>query len=112
MGGPTMNFKDYDKKTYIVDTANDFARRRISKRDFLKKMGMAGIGFSAFSAGLLGNARGFRGNLNLIGTPAYAEGNPEVNKWLADVGSKFKGTKIRYTSEATPPTVVLDKLKK
>ena len=35
-----------------------------------------------------------------------------MNKWLADVGSKFKGTKIRYTSEATPPTVVLDKIKK
>jgi multiple sugar transport system substrate-binding protein len=107
-----MSFKDYDKKTFIADAAADFARRRISKRDFLKKMALAGVGFSAFSAGMLGNARKFNGNLNLIGTPALAEGDPEINKWLADVGSKFKGTKIRYTSEATPPTVVLDKIKK
>ena len=32
-----MSFKDYDKKTYIADTARDFAARRISKRDFLRR---------------------------------------------------------------------------
>ena len=47
-----MSFKDYDKKTFIADTARDFANRRISKRDFLKKLGMAGVGLSAFSAGM------------------------------------------------------------
>ena len=41
-----MSFKDHDKKTYIVDLAKDFGARRISKRDFLRKAGMAGIGFS------------------------------------------------------------------
>lgn len=107
-----MSFKRYDKQTFIVDAAADFAARRISKRSFLKKMALGGVGVSAFAAGLLGNTRPFRGNLNLLGTEALAEGNPEVNKWLVDVGSKFKGTKIRYTSEATPPTVVLDKIKK
>ena len=30
-----MSFKDYDKKTFIADTAAEFASRRISKRDFL-----------------------------------------------------------------------------
>ena len=106
-----MSFKDYDKKTFIADTARDFAARRISKRDFMKKMALAGVGFSAFSAGLLGGARGFRGNLSLIGTEAMAQ-DASMTAWLKDVGSKFKGTKIRYTSEATPPTVVLDKIKK
>lgn len=107
-----MSFKEHDKKTFIVDTANDFAGRRISKRSFLKKMGLAGVAFSAFGAGMLGNPRKFRGNLSLFGNEALAEGDPNVNAWLKDVGSKFKGTKIRYTSEATPPTVVLDKIKK
>ena len=51
-----MSFKEHDKKTFVVDAANDFTARRISKRDFLKKMGMAGVGFSAFSAGMLGSA--------------------------------------------------------
>jgi multiple sugar transport system substrate-binding protein len=107
-----MSFKDHDKKTFIVDTANSYSERRISKRSFLKKMGMAGVGFSAFGVGMLGNPRKFRGNLSLLGNEALAEGDPNVNAWLKDVGAKFKGTKIRYTSEATPPTVVLDKIKK
>ncbi len=105
-----MSFRDYDKKTFIADTAKAYAQRRISKRDFMKKMAMAGVGFSAFAAGLLGNTRPFRGNLGLIGTEAMAQ-DAAVTQWLKDVGAPFKGTKIRYTSEATPPTVVLDKLK-
>ena len=104
-----MSFREYDKKTYIADVARDFAARRISKRSFLKKAGMAGIGFSAFNVALLGNTRPFRGT-GLVGDAAYAQ-DAEMTKWLKDVSAPFKGTKIRYTSEATPPTVVLDKLK-
>ncbi len=104
-----MSFREYDKKTFIADAARDFAARRISKRDFLKKMGIAGVGFSAFNLGLLGSTRPFRGT-GLIGDAAYAQ-DAEMTKWLKDVSGPFKGTKIRYTSEATPPTVVLDKLK-
>ena len=104
-----MTFKDYDKKTYIADLANDFAARRISKRSFLKNAGLAGVGFSAFSAALLGNTRRNRGG-SFIGDAAYAQ-DADMAKWLKDVSAPFKGTKIRYTSEATPPTVVLDKLK-
>jgi multiple sugar transport system substrate-binding protein len=106
-----MSFTEHDKKTFLIDAANDFTARRISKRSFIKKSALAGVGFSAFNLGLLGNIRKDRGVT--IGTPAFAEdtGDPAVNQWLKDVGSKFKGTKIRYTSEATPPTVVLDKLK-
>ncbi len=104
-----MSFRDYDKKTFIADTARDFAARRISKRDFLKKIGMAGVGLSAFNVALLGNTRRDRGG-SFIGDAAYAQ-DAEMAKWLKDVSAPFKGTKIRYTSEATPPTVVLDKLK-
>ena len=103
-----MSFKDHDKKTFIADTAAAFASRRISKRDFLKKMALAGVGFSAFNTALLGNYRRDRGLY--FGDEVRAQ-DAEVNKWLKDVSGPFKGTKIRYTSEATPPTVVLDKLK-
>ena len=107
-----MSFKKFDQQTFIVDTANAYSDRKISKRDFMKKMGLAGIGFSAFGAGLLGNQHGMRKG-GLLGTPAMADGLPDDQaKWLKDVGSKFKGTKIRYTSESTPPTVVLNQIKK
>ena len=104
-----MSFKEHDRKTYLIDTAKAYANRRISKREFLKKMGLAGLGFSAFGAGMLGNQRTFHGDLST--SAAYAGQADELNKWLKDVGSKFKGKKIRYTSEATPPTVVLNQIK-
>ena len=31
-----MSFKGHDRKTFIADTARDFAARRISKREFEK----------------------------------------------------------------------------
>ena len=34
-----MSFKSYDKQTFIIDTANAYTQRKISKRDFLSKMG-------------------------------------------------------------------------
>jgi multiple sugar transport system substrate-binding protein len=76
-------------------------------------MGLAGVGFSAFGLGMLGNPRGLRRGSSLIGTEAYADGLPDNQaKWLKDVGSKFKGAKIRYSTESTPPSVVLNQIKK
>ena len=103
-----MSFKNYDKQNFIIDTANAYTRRKISKRDFLSKMGIAGIGMSAFATGVLGGARPFRGNM----AHAAENNTPEdVAKFLKEAGKSFAGTTIRYTSEATPPTVVLDTLK-
>ncbi len=81
-----MSFRDHDKKTFIADTARAYAERRISKRDFMKKMSLAGVGFSAFAAGLLGNTRPYRGNLGLLGTEALAQ-DASVTQWLKDVGA-------------------------
>jgi len=44
-----MSFKNFDRQTFIADAANAFTQKRISKREFLRKMGIAGVGFSAFS---------------------------------------------------------------
>lgn len=101
-----MSFKNFQRQTFIVDTANAFAQKKISKREFLRKTGMAGIGFSAFSAGMLGTPRkGF------FGTPAAASTPDDVANFLREAGKPFAGTTIRYTSEATPPTVVVNQLK-
>jgi multiple sugar transport system substrate-binding protein len=108
-----MSFKKFDQQTFIIDTANAYTNRQISKREFLRKMGMAGVGFSAFGLGMLGNPRGGMRGGSLLGTQAYAEGLPDDQaKWLKEVGSKYKGAKIRYSTEATPPSVVLNQIKK
>lgn len=106
-----MSFKEHDKRTYIIDSCNDYTARRISKREFLRRMSLVGIGFSTFGLGMLGGHRRGRRPFG-IAEQAYAEGLPDNQaKWLKEVGSKFKGAKIRYTSEATPPTVVLNQIK-
>lgn len=104
-----MSSDKHRKRTYIVDTANAFTERRISKREFLRRMGLAGIGFSAFSAGMLGVGRRPRGGLGV--DQAHATTPQEMRDFLREAGKPFAGTTIRYTSEATPPTVSADKLK-
>jgi multiple sugar transport system substrate-binding protein len=104
-----MGFKTYDKQTFIADSAKAFAGRRITKREFLRRMGLAGIGFSAFSLAMLGNDRPFR-TPGLI-SRASADLPDDQKKFLKEVGGQYKGAKVRYTSEATPPTVVVNQIK-
>jgi multiple sugar transport system substrate-binding protein len=96
---------EYDRKGFIAGTARSFAERRIGKREFLRRLGLAGVGLSSFGATMLGGNRRF---------PALAAAqaldqtgpSPDMTNWLRDVGGQFKGTKIRFVSEATPPTLV------
>ncbi len=104
-----MSFKGFDRQSFIVDSAKAFGSRKISKREFMRRMGIAGIGFSGFAAGLLGNP--YRRSL---GKPAFAADitlPDDQVKFLKEVGGKYKGATVRYTSEATPPTVVLNQIK-
>jgi multiple sugar transport system substrate-binding protein len=106
-----MSFKEHDRQTFIIDSANAFTERRMAKREFLRRMGLAGIGFSAFGLALLGGRRRGGGG-RALAPPAHAEGLPDSQaKWLKEVGRPFRGTKIRFTSEATPPSVVLNRIK-
>ncbi len=41
----SMSFKKFDQQTFIVDSANAYTNRQISKREFLRRMGLAGVGF-------------------------------------------------------------------
>lgn len=106
-----MSLKEFDKKTFIVDSANAYAQRRISRREFLARMSLAGIGFSAYASGILGNPNRCRAG-GLIGAQVVADMPADVTRFCREVGRKFKGTKIRYTSEATPPTVALNQIKR
>jgi len=107
-----MSFKEHDKRTFVIDSANAYTARQISKRELLRRMGLAGIGFSSFGIAMLGGHRHGRRSFE-IAAPAYAEGLPDNQaKWLKEVGSRYRGTKIRFTSEATPPSVVLNQIKK
>jgi multiple sugar transport system substrate-binding protein len=92
-----MSLKEHDKRTFIIDSANAYTARQISKREFLRRMGLAGIGFSSFGLAMLGGHRHGRRGFE-IAAPAYAEGLPDNQaKWLKEVGSRYRGKKIRFT---------------
>ena len=114
-----MSLKRYATQTFIVETANAYTGRRIGKREFLRRMGLAGIGFSAFGLGMLGGHRRGTGGFGL-GESAQARGLSPAEgglpdnqaRWLKEVGGAFRGAKIRYTTEATPPSIVLNQIRR
>ena len=90
-----MSFKRHDRQTFIADTCAEFTSHRIGKREFLRKMALAGIGFTGFATSMLGSTRPQRGLFGLGGDAAQAQASDEVTKWLKDVGGQFSGTTIR-----------------
>lgn len=105
-----MSFREHDRKTFIADSCRAFSERRISKRDFLKRLSLAGIGLSAFAAGMLGGTRPFRGLGSFGPDSALAQTPPDVEAWLKDVSAPYRGARIRYSTEATPPSIVAHQL--
>jgi multiple sugar transport system substrate-binding protein len=107
-----MSFKNHARQQYIIDTANAFTRKKISKRVFLHRMGLAGVGFSAFATGMLGNgnSRGF--GVNTAAAAVEPNMSDDVANFFRTAGKPFAGTTIRYTSESTPPTNVVNEIKK
>ncbi len=104
-----MSFTEHDRKTFIADAAGDFSARRIGKREFIRRLALGGVGLSSFAASFLGGRR--PGSLlPTLTNPAAAQADQAMIRWLRDVGGKFRGQKIRYTSEATPPTIVASQL--
>src|ERR671932_1723741 len=85
-----MGFREHDRKTFVADSARAVRQQRITKREFMRRMALTNVGSEV----------------------AAAQTPDDVKKWLKDVGGKFKGTTIRYTSEATPPTIVANQIAK
>ena len=84
------NMKDCDRKEYIADSAGAFASRRIGKREFLRRLGLARVGLSSFATAMLGGSPPFSGTMS---TPALADTGPsaEMTKWLRDVDDAQAG---------------------
>lgn len=103
--------RESDRKDYIANSAWAFAKRRIGKREFVRRLAVAGVGLSSFAVTMLGGNRPFP-EVTSAQAQADSGSSAEMAKWLRDVGGKYKGTKIRFVSESTPPTIVAKLLAK
>lgn len=105
------SMKNGDRKGHVADSARAFAERRIGRRQLLHRLGLAGIGLSSFATAMLGEHRPFP-RLSPASALANTPASADMTKWLQDVGARHKGTKVRFVSEPTPPTMVAKELAK
>ncbi|MGE0723377.1 MAG: ABC transporter substrate-binding protein [Alphaproteobacteria bacterium] len=94
----------------MADAARAFGERRIGKREFLRRLAIAGVGLSSFATAMLGGSRPFRESAPALA--AQGGPSPEMAKWLRDVSGRHRGTRVRFVSEPTPPTIVAQLLAK
>ncbi len=102
---------DSDRKGYVANAAQAFTLRRIGRREFIRRLALAGVGLSSFATAMLGIDRRSPAG---IAPPALADEGAaaEMAAWLRAVGTRHAGSKIRFVSESTPPTMVAKKLVK
>ena len=84
-----MSFKTRDRQSFIVDAANAYAARRISKREFLRRMGIGRHRLLGLRCRASRHAAAVRGGL--VGTGARRRACPTTSKWLNEVGSQVQG---------------------
>ncbi len=101
-GSSKMNEQDRKQRLYVAQQGEKVRKGDISRREFLRRAATAGFGLSA--AGMMRMEAAAR----TVAAPKYAREifaqADDMNNWLKTVGSKFKGTTVRLSSESTAPS--------
>jgi multiple sugar transport system substrate-binding protein len=103
-----MNARDRKQRLYVAEQSKKLAKGQISRREFLRRAGLAGFGFSA--AGLM---RMETHGKRAFAKPAMQEGSLLSDAqiaWLKEVGGRFAGTTVRISSESTAPSQIISAL--
>ncbi|MEM6528644.1 MAG: extracellular solute-binding protein [Chloroflexota bacterium] len=103
-----MNYKERQRRLYVAKQGEKLRKGRISRREFLRRIGIAGFGISA--AGMM------RWDQTLGIAPRRAAAKPvyqasaDMEAWLSEVGGQFAGSTIRISSESTAPSQITSEL--
>lgn len=104
-----MNERDRKQRLYVAEQGKKLAKGQISRREFLRRAGIAGFGVSA--AGLMRMET--HGKRPIARPMAQTEGallSDEQIAWLREVGGRFSGTTVRISSESTAPSQIISAL--
>src|SRR5262245_45679824 len=100
-----MNELDRHQRLYIAAKAEQLRLGKISRRQFIRAAALAGFGISC-GRYLSGYTRAMSGTeVTTATTRIIATDSKDLTpqqRFLKDVGGRFKGTKIRIVSENTP----------
>lgn len=103
-----MNERERQRRLYVAKQGEKLRRGKISRRQFLRRIAIAGFGVSA--AGMM------RWDQSLGLAPRRAAAAPryqmsaDMEAWLQEVGSQFAGQTIRISSESTAPSQITNEL--
>ncbi|MFK7997055.1 MAG: hypothetical protein AB8B87_23170, partial [Granulosicoccus sp.] len=89
-----MRFNHNNQKRYLASVTDQFVKGKIDRRTFMRTAAKLGLGVGALGASSM-MPSGPRGGFI---SQAHAQDivqDPEMMKWLADVGKQFAGQTIR-----------------
>lgn len=98
-----MRFNHNNRKRYLASVTDQFVKGKIDRRTFMRTAAKLGLGVGALGASSM-MPSGPRGGFI---SQAHAQDivqDPDMMKWLADVGQQFAGQTIRLATESTPPS--------
>src|SRR4051794_37869790 len=113
-----MNELDRQQRVYVAQMAEALRVGAIDRRQFIRAAGLAGFGIA--SATYLSGCTRARPPAPGAEKPAGKEEDSAVDsgdktpqqRFLKEVGGRFKGTKIRIVSENTPSSLIISKMMK
>src|SRR5436309_909703 len=111
-----MNDRDRQQREYVAKKAEELRVRAIDRRQFIRAAGLAGFGIA--SARYLSGSTRACAQSSAAATPAgntdgaYAGAGPmrAQQRFLKEVGGRFKGTRIRIVSENTAPSLIISRM--
>ncbi len=103
-----MNERDRQSRLYVAKQGEKLRRGRISRREFLRRIGIAGFGVSAAGMMRWDQSLGLAPR-RAAAAPAY-QATADMEAWLTEVGSQFSGSTIRISSESTAPSQITSEL--
>jgi multiple sugar transport system substrate-binding protein len=112
-----MDEIDRQQRLYVAEAAEKFRQGKINRREFLRRCALAGFGFSSLyflsqcapAAAPAPTAAQVQATL---GPTSAAVPQTDAQKFLKDVGGKYKGTTLHIVSEDTPPSRAISTIAK
>lgn len=112
-----MDEIDRQQRLYAASAAKKYRRGRITRREFIRRCAQAGFGFSSLyflsqcapAPGLPPTAAQVQAT---VGPTSASVPQTDAQKFLRDVGGKYRGTTLHIVGEDTPPSRAISTLAK
>src|SRR4029079_19501551 len=100
---------DRQQRVYVGDAAKKYRQGRITRREFFRRCAQTGFGFSSLyflsqCAPPPAQPPTAAQVQATVGTTSASVPQTDAQKFLKDVGARYKGTTLHIVSEDTPPS--------